>query len=138
MTLVRSNWKLVPFLFLAGLAWNAGVSAQDSAQKGQSTGRLEMTQQIRAANGDSFDQKATESLRHSRRKPLMTPLQSTDAFLGLDRNHDLLLTRSELPERMSILRAQFDRYDLDHDHRLNYSEFANYTDVVPDELADSQ
>jgi hypothetical protein len=93
--------------------------------------------QIRGAGGDSFEQKATEAIRHARKKPLMTPQQSTDAFLGLDVNHDMLLTRSELPERVSILRVQFDKYDLDHDHRLNYSEFANYTDVVPGELADS-
>lgn len=119
------------------LAWVGSVAAQETPQKGQAAGRLEMSQQIRAANSDSFDEKATEALRHARKKPLMTPLQSTDAFLGLDRNHDGLLTRSELPERMPILRAQFDKYDLDHDHRLNYSEFANYTDVVPSELADS-
>jgi len=123
---------------VVSLVLASGANAQERAQKGQSAGRLEMTQQVRAANSDSCDEKATESLRHSRRKPLMTPLQATDAFLGLDRNHDMLLTRSELPERMSILRAQFDRYDLDHDHRLNYSEFANYTDVVPNELADSK
>ncbi len=120
------------------LVWVGGVAAQEGPQKGQSASRLEMSQQIRAANGDSFEEKATEVLRHAHKKPLMTPLQSTDAFLELDRNHDMLLTRSELPERMPILRAQFDKYDLDHDHRLDYSEFANYTDVVPSELAGSQ
>lgn len=119
------------------LTWAGDVLAQDSAQKGQSVGRLEMSQQIRAANADSFDVKATEALRHARKKPLMSPLQSTEAFLELDHNHDMLLTRSELPQNMAILRAQFDRYDLDRDHRLSYSEFANYTDVVPTELAES-
>lgn len=134
-----TRWTTALSGFLAiGLVWAVNVIAQERAQKGQSAGRLEMTQQVRAANSDSFDDKATESLRHARKRPLMTPLQSTDAFLELDRNHDMLLTRSELPERMSILRAQFDRYDLDHDHRLNYSEFANYTDVVPSEIADSK
>lgn len=119
------------------LVWTGSVFAQERPQKGQSAGRLEMSQQIRAANADSFDVKATEALRHAQKKSLMTPLQSTDVFLELDRNHDMLLTRSELPQKMVILRAQFDKYDLDHDHRLSYSEFANYTDVVPSELADS-
>lgn len=119
------------------LAWIGGVAAQERPQKGQAAGRLEMSQQTRAANSDSFDEKATEALRHAHKKPLMTPLQSTDAFLELDRNHDMLLTRSELPERMPILRMQFDKYDLDHDHRLDYSEFANYTDVAPSGLAGS-
>jgi hypothetical protein len=36
---------------------------------------------------------------------------------------------------MPLLRSQFMRYDLNGDHRLTYSEFANYTDVVPSELA---
>jgi hypothetical protein len=128
---------IFPRYLMICLVWAGIVTAQEAPQKGQSAGRLEMSQQIRAADGDSFEQKATEALRHAHKKPLMTPQQSTDAFLGLDRNHDMLLTRSELPERMPILRMQFDKYDLDHDHRLNYSEFANYTDVVPSELADS-
>ena len=129
---------MIFFGFLAiSLVWIGSVTAQERPEKGQAAGKLEMSQQIRAANSDSFDEKATEALRHARKKPLMTPLQSTEVFLRLDRNHDGLLTRSELPERMFILRAQFDKYDLDHDHRLNYSEFANYTDVIPDELAES-
>lgn len=119
------------------LTWAGNATAQERPQKGQDPGRLEMSQQVRAANSDSFDEKALEALRHAHKKPLMSPLQSTDAFLALDRNHDLLLTRSELPETLPILRAQFDKYDLDHDHRLNYSEFANYTDAVPSELAAS-
>lgn len=124
-------------LLALGLLAASSTVAQDSAQKGQATGRLEMSQQIRAANSDSLDVKATEALRHARKKPLMTPQESTDLFLALDRNDDGFLTRSELPVGMAILRAQFDRYDGNHDHRLSYSEFANYTDVVPNELADS-
>jgi hypothetical protein len=111
------------------------VLAQERAQKGQAPGRLEMSQQVRAANADSFDEKATEALRHAHKKPALTPLQSTDMFLQLDKDHDMLLTRSEVPVKMVTLRAQFERYDLDHDHRLNYSEFANYTDMMPSELA---
>ncbi|WP_426701149.1 EF-hand domain-containing protein [Rhodanobacter sp. Col0626] len=124
-------------LFVIYLGGPGNSAAQESPQKGQSAGKLEMSQQIRAGNAESFDVKATEALRHAHKKPLMTPMQSTDVFLGLDRNHDMALTRSELPRAMSVLRVQFDKYDLDHDHRLNYSEFANYTDVVPAELAES-
>lgn len=136
---MRTRSYVIFFGFLLTCLASAGsVGAQEQPQKGQSAGRMEMSQQIRASNGESFEEKAAESLRHSHKKPLMTPLQSTDAFLELDKNRDLQLTRSELPARMPILRAQFDKYDLDHDHRLSYSEFANYTDVVPDELAGSQ
>ncbi|MFC5441218.1 hypothetical protein [Rhodanobacter ginsenosidimutans] len=67
----------------------------------------------------------------------MTPMESTDAFLSLDRNGDMGLSRSEVPSGMPLLRARFGRYDLDGDHRLTYSEFANYTDLVPSELARS-
>ncbi|MFC5436246.1 EF-hand domain-containing protein [Rhodanobacter umsongensis] len=135
---MKRHWSVILCGSLAiCLSSAGGAAAQEQPQKGQSAGRLEMSQQIRAASGDSFEEKQAESLRHSRKKPLMTPLQSTDAFLELDRNHDMRLTRSELPERMSILRMQFDKYDLDHDHRLSYSEFANYTDVASGELVDS-
>jgi len=125
-----------------GMLWlglvAAGVAfAQERPQEGRDTGRLEMTRQISAGSGDSLDVQAMNSLQHEKkqRNQLMTPRQSTDAFLGLDHNHDMLLTRSELPQSMTILRAQFERYDLNHDHRLSYSEFANYTDVIPTELA---
>ncbi|MGP1667189.1 MAG: EF-hand domain-containing protein, partial [Rhodanobacter sp.] len=73
-------------------------------------------------------------MKRKLRKPLMTAMESTDAFLSLDRNHDMLLTHSEVPSGMPLLRAQFNRYDINGDHRLTYSEFANYTDVVPSEL----
>ncbi|EIL93848.1 MULTISPECIES: EF-hand domain-containing protein [Rhodanobacter] len=133
---MKTNAYMVLFGFSLGCLVGIGSAmAQERAQKGQAPGRLEMSQQVRAANADSFDEKATEALRHSRKKPSMTPLQSTDMFLQLDKNHDMLLTRSEVPEKMTILRAQFEKYDLDHDHRLNYSEFANYTDTMPSELA---
>ena len=125
---------------LAGLwslaaVWGGAAKAQERPQAGRDAGRLEMRQQVQNENRTSFETKATESLRHARKQPLMTPQESTDAFLALDRNHDGFLSRSELPPEMVILRSQFDKYDTNHDHRLSYSEFANYTDVVPDERA---
>ena len=138
MRMSMRMFALVVGLLLAGPAWAESSVAQERPEKGQAAGRLEMTRQVQESNSKSFDTMATEPLRHARKKPLMTPQQSTDAFLALDRNRDMLLTRSELPKEMSILRAQFDKYDMDRDHRLSYSEFANYTDVVPDELAQSR
>ena len=125
---------------LAGLsslsvAWSGAASAQERPLAGRDAGKLEMRQQVQGENRTSFETKATESLRHARKRPLMTPQESTDAFLALDRNHDGFLSRSELPPEMVILRSQFGKYDKDHDHRLSYSEFASYTDVVPDERA---
>ena len=96
-----------------------------------------MSQQIRASNNDPFEVKALEPLRHMREKPWMTPMQSTTLFLRLDRNHDKTLTRSEIPDDMSTLRADFGKYDRNGDHRLTYSEFANYTDTMPHHLADT-
>ena len=129
---------LVVGLLPVSATWVESAVAQERPQKGQSAGRVEMTRQVQGENSKSFETTATESLRHARKRPLMTPQQSTDAFLGLDRDRDMLLSRSELPKEMIVLRGQFDKYDLDRDHRLSYSEFANYTDVVPDELARSQ
>jgi len=129
---------MVAGLLSIGVTWVESSVAQERPQKGQSPDRLEMTRQVRGENSESFDTTATESLRHARKQPQMTPQQSTDAFLSLDRDHDMLLSRSELPREMVVLRVQFDKYDLDRDHRLSYSEFANYTDAVPDELARSQ
>ncbi|MEY2169319.1 MULTISPECIES: EF-hand domain-containing protein [unclassified Rhodanobacter] len=123
---------------LAGLSslsatWSGTANAQERPQAGRDAGRLEMRQQVQNENRTSLETKAAESLRHARKQPLMTPQESTDAFLALDRNRDGFLSRSELPPEMVILRSQFDKYDTDRDHRLSYSEFANYTDVVPDE-----
>jgi hypothetical protein len=124
-----ASWLLVACSVLA-----APVCGQD-AQKGRSEARMEMTRQI-GAGGESFEVQATrEALKRAHRKPLMTPMESTDAFLSLDRNGDVLLSYSEVPPGMPLLRSQFMRYDLNGDHRLSYSEFANYTDVVPSELA---
>lgn len=125
-------------LVSVGMVRIESAVAQERPQKGQSPGRLEMTRQVQNENSKSFEMMATEALRHAHKRPLMTPQQSSDAFLKLDHDHDMLLSRSELPKEMAVLRAQFDKYDLDHDHRLSYSEFANYTDVVPNELAGSQ
>ncbi|MEW9571950.1 EF-hand domain-containing protein [Rhodanobacter sp. Si-c] len=126
------------FAVLTGLsslsaAWSGAANAQERPLAGRDPGRVEMRQQVQNENRTSFETKAVESLRHARKQPLMTPQESTEAFLALDRNRDGFLSRSELPSVMVILRSQFDKYDTDHDHRLTYSEFANYTDVVPDE-----
>ena len=124
----------VSWLFVACAVLVAPLYAQD-AQKGRSVDRMEMTRQI-GAGGEPFDVQATrEALKRAHRRPLMTPMESTDAFLSLDRNGDMLLSYSEVPSGMPLLRSQFKRYDLTGDHRLTYSEFANYTDVVPSELA---
>jgi hypothetical protein len=116
------------------LVWAGIAMAPERPEKGQSAGRLEMSRQVRAENSDSLDVTANEALRHARKQPLMTPMQSTDAFLQLDRSHDMVLTRSERAKSMAILRAQFEKYDSDHNHRLTYSGSANYTDVVPSEI----
>ena len=114
-------------------AWGGAANAQERPLAGRDAGKLEMRQQIQSENRASFETKATESLRRARKQSLMTPQESTEAFLALDRNGDGFLSRSELPPEMVILRSQFGKYDTGHDHRLSYSEFANYTDVVPDE-----
>jgi len=123
---------------LAGLSslaavWSGAADAQERPLAGRDAGRLEMRQQVQGENRTSFETTATEALRHARKQSLMTAQESTEAFLALDRNRDGFLSRSELPPEMAILRSQFGNYDTDHDHRLSYSEFANYTDVVPDE-----
>jgi hypothetical protein len=123
-------------LFIACVVLAAPLYGQD-AQKGRSEARMEMSRQI-SAGGEPFDVQATrEALKRAHRKPLMTPMESTEAFLSLDRNGDKMLSVSEVPPGMPLLRSQFMRYDLNGDHRLTYSEFANYTDVVPSELARS-
>lgn len=138
---IERDWNLMktfsaPWLFVACAVLAAPLHGQD-AQKGRSEARMEMTRQI-GAGGEPFDVQATrEALKRAHRKPLMTPMESTDAFLSLDRNGDMLLSYSEVPPGMPLLRSQFRRYDLNGDHRLTYSEFANYTDVVPSELARS-
>lgn len=134
---MKSTSSIACLFTLVCLIQSGSVAAQERPQKGVDAGRLEMTREIRAANSESFEVKATESLRHARKAPLLTPMQSTDAFLVLDRNRDKSLTRSELPDDFILLRMQFDKYDINHDHRLTYSEFANYTDVVPIQLVQS-
>lgn len=134
---MRINTFIVFALTIACFMPSASVVAQEIAQKGRDPSQIEMKNQIRSSNAESFDAKATETLTRGRKAPLLTPMQSTNAFLALDRNHDMYLTRSELPQNATLLRMQFDKYDLNHDHRLSYSEFANYTDVVPYQMADS-
>ena len=47
------------------------------------------------------------------------------AFHEIDKNHNGVVTRSELPDHLSDLRAHFDQYD-GGDHRLTQAEYANY------------
>jgi len=123
------------WLVFACMAWSCTLMAQE-AHKGRSEARTEMSRQISHSGAESFETRATrEGMARASQMPLMTPMQSTEAFLSLDINGDMRLSRSEIPAKMPVLRAQFERYDINGDHRLTYSEFANYTDVVPNEMA---
>lgn len=132
---VRISFAAFACAAVAFFALTGCALAQESPQKGQSPGRLEMAQQIRAGQRQPLEVQTLDALRHVREKSSMSPMLSTELFLRLDRNHDHVLARSEIPDDMSALRASFDKYDGNHDHRLTYSEFANYTDVIPNDLA---
>lgn len=47
-------------------------------------------------------------------------------FDNIDKNHDRLLSRSEIPAALSGLAAHFDQFDQDHNHRLDSGEYAQY------------
>jgi hypothetical protein len=123
-----------------GCAWavgailSAGLAvAQEKAQKGVSVGAVERRSQINPGGQDLLSLQQRLKRRDDAR-PVLSPQQLTDLFLGFDRDHDLRLTRSEV-ESLPALRTRFAKYDLDGDHRLNYSEFADYADTAADELA---
>lgn len=48
------------------------------------------------------------------------------AFANADRNHDGMMGRSEVPKELHDLRAHFDQFDSDHDHRLSEQEYGVY------------
>ncbi|WP_189439823.1 EF-hand domain-containing protein [Rhodanobacter panaciterrae] len=47
-------------------------------------------------------------------------------FPNIDKNHDGFISRSELPKDLHDLRAHFDQYDLNKDHRLSSAEYSTY------------
>lgn len=47
-------------------------------------------------------------------------------FANADKNHDGFISRSEVPKDLHDLRAHFDQYDENHDHRLSEQEYAGY------------
>lgn len=48
------------------------------------------------------------------------------AFANADKNGDGSLSRSEVPKELRDLRAHFDQYDANRDHRLSEGEYAGY------------
>ncbi len=48
------------------------------------------------------------------------------AFVNVDKNHDGLVSRSEVPKELHDLRSHFDQYDSDANHRLSEGEYAGY------------
>jgi hypothetical protein len=52
------------------------------------------------------------------------------AFANADKNGDHYLSRSEVPAQLHDLRAHFDQYDANHDHRLSIDEYRTYLNSV--------
>ncbi|MEP6899687.1 MAG: EF-hand domain-containing protein [Rhodanobacter sp.] len=48
------------------------------------------------------------------------------AFVNADKNHDGSISRSEVPKELNDLRAHFDQYDENHDHRLSQQEYGGF------------
>lgn len=51
-------------------------------------------------------------------------------FPNMDKNHDGLLSRSEVPKEAHELRVHFDQYDLNKDHRISVAEYSAYLKSV--------
>lgn len=47
-------------------------------------------------------------------------------FPNIDKNHDGFISRSELPKELHDLRAHFDQYDVNQDHRISPAEYSAY------------
>ncbi|WP_083845935.1 hypothetical protein [Rhodanobacter spathiphylli] len=47
-------------------------------------------------------------------------------FANVDKNGDGVISRSEVPKDLPGLRAHFDQYDLNRDHRLSEGEYVSY------------
>ena len=58
--------------------------------------------------------------------PAANPADSPLYFSNVDKNHDGSIGRSEVPKDLSDLRAHFDQYDVNHDHRLDEAEYVGY------------
>ena len=58
--------------------------------------------------------------------PRVSPADSPLYFNNADKNHDGSIGRSEVPTELHDLRAHFDLYDTDHDHRLSEAEYVSY------------
>ena len=110
--------------------------AQEKAHKGESVGEMERHSQVQPSGTDalSLQQDLKQRKLREGRVTALPPQAVTDLFLDLDRDEDLRLSRSEL-QRLPALRARFAQYDQNHDHRLDYSEFADYADAAANELA---
>lgn len=117
---------------VASLAAGTAV-AQEKAQKGVSVGALERHSQNQTSGQDMLSVQQQLKRRDDAR-PTLSSQQLTDLFLSLDHDKDLRLSRSEL-KNLPALRSRFDTFDLDGDHRLTYSEFADYADTAVGELA---
>ncbi|UGB45318.1 EF-hand domain-containing protein [Frateuria edaphi] len=132
--MAKSSARLLGFALGAGAVLLAGNTlAQERPEKGVSTGAVERRSQIHASGQDMVSVQQ-ELKRRDDARPTLSPQQLTDLFLSLDQDKNLRLTRSEL-KSLPALRARFDKFDADGDHRLSYSEFADYSDTAADELA---
>jgi hypothetical protein len=132
--MASSSVRLLGCVLVAGASLLAGSAvAQEKAQKGMSVGAVERRSQINPSSQDLLSVQQ-ELKRRDDARPTLTPQQLTDLFLGLDRDKDLRLTRSEI-KTLPALRSRFDEFDLDGDHRLSYSEFADYADTDVGALA---
>jgi len=118
------------------MALACSAAAQEKAQKGVSVGELERHSQVQPSGTDALSLQQDLKQRKLREGGVtaLPPQAVTDLFLELDRDDDLRLSRSELA-RVPALRARFAQYDQNHDHRLDYSEFADYADAAANELA---
>jgi hypothetical protein len=54
------------------------------------------------------------------------PADSPLYFSHVDKNGDGVISRSEVPKELPDLRAHFDQYDANRDHRLSEGEYVNY------------
>lgn len=119
----------------AGVLATAACMAQEKPQKGVGVGALERRSQQHTGGQDMVSVQQQLKRRDDARS-VLSEQQLTDLFLRFDHDADLRLSRSEVT-KLPTLRARFASYDLDGDHRLDYSEFAAYADTLPADLAQS-